>query len=156
MINFLFPLGIVIITLLASYALYLQVKLKKQKTKQSQVKHEAQAKLAAFEKDLIKDIRFIANAMIEKQCDLTEGVLRLQNLICRLDERIWSDTNLEQTQAYYTHCADMPILEAYKQQTKQQKMQQDLKRIKLESQYEQSVLKEMHWLKNNTFNRLNN
>lgn len=156
MINFLVPLAIAIISLLAGYALYLQLKLKKQKDKQSQAQHEAQAKLAAFEKDLIQDIRFIANAMIEKQCDLTEGVLRLQNLICRLDERIWKDISLEQTQAYYTHCADMPILEAYKQQTRQQKMRQDLKRIKLENEYEQSVLKEMHWLKNNTFNRLNN
>lgn len=156
MTDALIVLALAIIGLLGAYALYLQIKLKQHKTKLAQEELEAQAKLLEFQQNLIEDIRFIAQAMIQKQCDLTEGVLRIHNLINRLDENIWNHPQLKQTQLYYTQCADMPILEAYKQQTKQQKMQQDLKRVKLEQQYEQNILKEMNWLNTHSFDELNN
>lgn len=156
MTNALIILALTIIGLLGAYALYLQIKLKQHKTKLAQEEQEAQAKLLEFQQNLIEDIRFIAKAMIQKQCDLTEGVLRVHNLINRLDENIWNNPQLKQTQLYYAQCSDMPILEAYKQQTKQQKMQQDLKRVKLEQQYEQSILNEMSWLNTYSFDELNN
>lgn len=141
-------LASVSIALLSAYAIYLQLKLRGKRQQQAQLKQQIEVQLTQFKYDTREDIRFIAQAMLEQQCELTEGVIRIYHLLTRIDLDAWHTNELEHTRNYYHICAQMPILEDYKQQSKQQKRQQDRQRNKLEQQHQQAVLTEMQWLKN--------
>ncbi len=131
------------IIILGVYALYLQFKLKQKRQQQIQQKQQAEINLLEFKRRTIADILFIAKAMQQQQCELTEGVLRVYHLLVRIDEAAWHSSMLTHTRHYYCQCKDMPILEGYKKLSNQQKYQQDCLRIELERTESQNVLAEM-------------
>ena len=82
----LITLAVLIILSLASVAAYYLIKLQKSKNaEQAQIKENHLAWLE-HKNTLIKDIKFIANSMLQQQCEITEGCMRLGYLIPKVDD----------------------------------------------------------------------
>lgn len=143
---FLAALGGLIILLLAGYALYLWGKLRTLKKEQNEEADLAEAKIKDFQNELIHDVRFIARAMLQEQCEITEGVMRIQFLISKLDPEVWLNEHLSITRQFYAFTCNMPILDAYQALSKQEQFKLDNERFRLEHQHKDAIHKELQWL----------
>lgn len=141
-------IAVVIVVGLAVYALRLSSQLKQAKHEVQQAELQAEQKLRDHQLKLIEDIRFVARSMVAEQCEITEGVLRLNFLVNALDEDVWNNTELSSVRAFYAEAADMPILDAYKALTKQQQFELDNHRYQLEADNKEAIFKEVQWLIN--------
>src|SRR5690554_7391200 len=65
-------LGSAIILVLAAYTIYLYSKIRTLKKEQEDAEVAAAVKIKDFQNELIQDIRFIARAVLEEQCEITE------------------------------------------------------------------------------------
>lgn len=83
-------LGFIIIVALSSYATFLLLKLKQQKQRQQVAHAEREVAANAKRAQILGDIRYIATAMIEDRCEISEGVVRIGRLfeILSLSERV--------------------------------------------------------------------
>ena len=135
-------LGLVIILLLASYAGYLLLKLRHQKSQIAQSLAAKQAAAEAKRDEILGDIRYIAQAMLEDRCELSEGVVRIARLFDRLSltERIAPDYPM--LFSHFELIKDHPIMDARKALPKQQRMKLDLQRMKSEAKLEDGILEE--------------
>lgn len=132
-------LGFIILVALTSYATFLLLKLKRQKQRQ----HAEQAARALTAKakraQVLDDIRYIATAMQEDRCEISEGVVRIGRLfeILSLSERV-----APEFPALFQHfelIKDHPIMDARQALPKQQRMKLDLLRMKSEAALEQGI-----------------
>lgn len=123
---------------LGCYAGYLLVKLKKQKIHIAIQKQQAEDKRA----EVLNDIRYIAQALLDDRCELSEAVVRIVNLfaILSLSERV--ATEFPATFSHFDVIKTHPIMENRKALTKQARMKLDLERMKSEAQLEKNILKE--------------
>src|SRR5690606_40079013 len=71
-------LPILIIAALAYYAWHLTAKVKNLQQTQQDEAAQAELHLRNRQLELLQDIRFIARAVLAEQCEITEGVLRIQ------------------------------------------------------------------------------
>lgn len=120
-------IGSLIIVGLAFYAGKLLQQVKQQKLRQQQEAELQQQKLAEKKHYLQESIVLISRAMLEQQCELSEGALRLWVL---LDH--WPQTDKpDPIQSYpglyqmYQVVKDMPTHQARKEQDKKLTRQQD-------------------------------
>ena len=132
-------LGFIIIVALSSYATFLLLKLKRQKQRQ-QVAH-AEREIAANAKraQVLGDIRYIATAMIEDRCEISEGVVRIGRLfeILSLSERVAPEfPSLFQ---HFELIKGHPIMEARQALPKQERMKLDLIRMKSEAELAEGI-----------------
>lgn len=132
-------LGFIIIVALSSYATFLLLKLKQQKQRQ-QVAH-AKREVAANAKraQILGDIRYIATAMIEDRCEISEGVVRIGRLfeILSLSERVAPEfPSLFQ---HFELIKGHPIMEARQALPKQERMKLDLIRMKSEAELAEGI-----------------
>lgn len=139
-------LGTAIILGLAGYAWHLWSKLRVLKEEQSEANRAAEEKIKEFQEELIHDVRFIARAVLEEQCEITEGVIRIHFLISKLDPEVWLNESLSTTRQFYTATLDMPILDAYKALSKQEQFTLDNERFRLEKEHKDAIHKEFKWL----------
>lgn len=140
------------LTIVAGYYLWQVRKLRKKQTEQQSLN---QAAWKAHQEELAKDVRFIANSMLQEQCEITEGCLRLQYLMDKLDEGL---KNKPEFQAIHMHCrqtAHMPTHEAYKALGRKEQFKLDKDRFALEEENREQVLKEATTLLTYRFERLN-
>ncbi|MCF1426477.1 MAG: DUF2489 domain-containing protein [Shewanella sp.] len=139
-------LGTAIILVLASYAAYLLFKLKKQREKIAKAKAEKQAEANAKREAILDDIRYIAKAMVDDRCELSEGVVRIARLfeLLSLSERVAPD--YPQLFTHFAVIKDHPIMDARKALPKQERMKLDLQRMKSEAEHEQAILAEARLL----------
>ena len=144
--SIIFTLALLVIVGLAGYAYYLAVKLHKAKIELLEAQQQAEQKLKDHQQKLINDIQFIARSVLSEQCEITEGVMRLNYLITALDADVWQDSALMTVRQHHGATADMPILEAYKSLSKKQQFELDNQRYKLEESHKTAILKEMQWL----------
>lgn len=148
--HILIVLAALIVLGLAGYAAYLATQLKQAKQlleqRQQQAAANAEQKLLAFQQELIKDIHFIARAVLSEQCEITEGVLRLHYLINALDRPTWEHSALTTLRMHYQATRDMPILEAYQALSKQEQFALDNQRYRLEAEHKEALNKELTWL----------
>ncbi|ABV85426.1 DUF2489 domain-containing protein [Shewanella pealeana] len=135
-------IGVLIIATLSAYATYLLIQIRKQK--QLKIKREQQQADAAKAKanELLDNIRYIATAMLEERCELSEGVMRIAKLsqLVGISERIAS-----QYPAIFKHFDVIkahPIKEQRKALEKQQRMKLDFARMRSESELELKILEE--------------
>ena len=77
-------LGLLIIALLAGYAWHLTRKVNAVKQRQQEEEAQAALQLRNRQLELLQDIRFIARSVLDEQCEITEGVLRIQYLLSAL------------------------------------------------------------------------
>lgn len=143
--------GFLIIAALAGYAVHLTRKVKAMEAQQKQEEADAELQLRKYQEELVKDIRFISNSVVQQQCEITEGVLRIQYLISGLDTDMWAMNELENIRKHYEATRSMPILDAYKALTPKQQFAIDKERLRLEEENKLSVEREFRWLANYHF-----
>ncbi|MCL1124428.1 DUF2489 domain-containing protein [Shewanella surugensis] len=142
MFNIFTILGLVIIALLSGYAISLVLKLKQQKLLTKQVQQQQKAANERLEK-LLDNIRYIAQAMLEERCELSEGVMRIAKLfdILGLSSKVALDYPV--LFKHYNKIKDHPIKDQRKSLSKQQRMQLDYQRMCSESDLESAILEEV-------------
>lgn len=135
-------IGLLIIIALASYAAYLLLTLQRQTQANQQALAERKAKADERRQQILTDIRYIAAAMLEDRCELSEGVVRIGKLFDALSmsEQVMGDFPTLFT--HYDLIRNHPIMEARKALPKQQRMKFDLERMKSEAALEQLILDE--------------
>lgn len=145
---YLIILGICIIVLLAGYALKLMRQLKKQSAKQQQLQQEHQQALKSHDKKVLDSVIIIVRAMKEEQCDISEGCWRLAVLLDSL--KTTKDLSLQFPAIFelYGAIKHMPILDARKKLSKQERMKFDLERAKTEAQLQSDVFQSIEQLHN--------
>lgn len=89
----LITLAMLIIIGLSAYATLLLLRLRKQTQAREQAMAEQKAVMEAKQASLLADIRYIAAAMTEERCELSEGVVRIVKLfdLLSLTERVSGD-----------------------------------------------------------------
>lgn len=154
----LFILALLIITALAGYAFFLQREVKKKQLEDIEADN-AERKLAQDNLDkrnnsIISDIRFIAQALLTDQCEVTEGVLRIHHLADAIDSDLMLQPEFSTLHEHFNQCKGMAIKDAYKELSKKQRFQQDNQRFRLEEQNKDGVIKEAELLIKYSFNSL--
>jgi len=100
-------------------------------------------------KNISESIHTIAKAMEQQQCELSEGVIRIVNLLAALP--LSSPPNFEakypHIHALFIEVSGFAVLEARQKLTKQEKRKQDHAREQIESEFESRVLSELPQLK---------
>lgn len=141
----LIAVGFGIVIVLGLYAGKLLYQLKQQTIKQNTVKQQRKENIQS-------SIQTIAFAMLQQQCDLSEGVIR----ICRLLEVI-PVSPIPDYPALYPHIhalfdrvKEFATHEARQKLTKKDLRKQDQQREQFESEYESAVLNEAKKLRNFT------
>lgn len=140
--TYLILLGAAIIATLALVALYYLRQVKLQTQKQEQQRAENEAAWRAHQLELHNDLRFIANALLQGQCEITEGCLRMTYLMSRLDESLLSKSEYSTIVKHAGMTAHMPTHQAYKDLTRKEQFKLDQERFKLEDNHRSAVLKE--------------
>lgn len=139
-------LAILIIVALGSYAWHLTRQVKTQENRQRAEEANAEQQLRNHQLELIKDTHFICRSVIAEQCEITEGVLRLEYLIRGLDPDVWNAPELATLRDFYSQTNTMPILDAYKQLSKKEQFRLDNQRWKLEETHKNDIIRELQWL----------
>lgn len=133
---FLIILAVLIVLSMAGYAVFLFLKLKKQKAHLLQAKHERYRNIAG-------SIEIIIRAMLSDQCDLSEGVLRLKPLLDILGKKL---SEYPAMWALYQVVESMPILDARKGLKRNERMKLDLEREAKEAELAQQIKTELRQL----------
>jgi hypothetical protein len=135
-------LGFFIVLALASYASYLILKLRKQTADKLAKQTELDAAHKAKLTEHLDSIRYIAAAMLDDRCELSEGVMRIAKLfgILSMSEQVANDYP-----ALFKHFAIIeahPILAERKQLEKRARMKLDYARMRSEAELEPDILEE--------------
>ena len=132
-------LGFIIIVALSSYATFLILKLQQQKKRQQAEQTEREVTANAKRAQVLDDIRYIATAMIEDRCEISEGVVRIGRLfeILSLSERVAPD--YPSLFKHFELIKNHPIMDARQALPKQERMKLDLIRMKSEAALEQGI-----------------
>lgn len=129
-------LAVLIIVGLAFYAGQLLWKVKAQDAALAEEKAKKQ-------KYLVDSISHIAKAMKEKQCEYSEGVLRIWVLLDHYNRAQTEPKNYQEIYpgfaSLYDVVKDMPTHEARKKFSKKEVFQMDTKRWEAEKEYEQQI-----------------
>lgn len=135
-------IGALIIIGLSAYAASLLVKLRRQ-TQQLKTQQEAQhTATQAREKELLGHIHYIAAAMLEERCELSEGVMRIGKLFELLGQTEHLIASYPSLFTHFELIKEHPIMEQRKALAKQQRMRLDLIRMKSETALEADINRE--------------
>ncbi len=132
-------IGAVIIIGLASYAVSLLFKLKKQTKLQSEMREkQAELQLEALHKrnaNIFENVVTLCRVGIQGQCDLSEITIRVYSIMEYLqgDAKIDVDKKYPAIAELYHVVKDMARGEARQQLAKKDRMQQNMQRMKAES-----------------------
>ena len=134
--------GFIIVTALASYATYLILKLRKQTADKLAKQAELDASHKAKFDEHLDSIRYIAAAMLDDRCELSEGVMRIAKLfgILSMSEQVTNDYP-----ALFKHFAIIeshPIMAERKLLEKRARMKLDYARMRSEAELEPEILEE--------------
>ncbi|UXD87762.1 DUF2489 domain-containing protein [Thalassolituus hydrocarboniclasticus] len=144
-------LGLLIIALLAGYAWHLTRQVKAVEQRQQEEEAQAAMQLRNRQLELLQDIRFIARSVLDEQCEITEGVLRIQYLMSALDPAVWEQDELCTLRSHYQSTSSMPILDAYKQLPRKEQFKLDQQRWALENENKTAIERELRWLVSYSF-----
>ncbi len=136
-------IAVIVILALSIIAAYYLFKLKNVNRLQKLQIEKNQHAWQEYQDELITDLQFIARAMVQAQCDITEGCLRLKVLMDRLDETLQDNKEFQHIQQHYQQTRRMPTHKAYKALNKKQQFKLDQERLKLETLNSEAVLIEV-------------
>ena len=130
--------ALLIILGLGFYAGKMLFLLKQQKARQEATR---QSRVENITESLV----LIAKAMDQQQCDLSEGVIRIVNLLNALPIVDQPDykTKYPHIYALFTEVSGFAILEERQKLSKAERRKQDSAREQIESEYESKVLSEL-------------
>lgn len=131
-------IALLIIIGLGFYAGKLLFLLKQQKAQQEATRN-------GRVKSISESIALIAKAMEQQQCELSEGVIRIVNLLNALPlvEPPNYKAQYPHIHSLFIEVSGFAILEARQKLTKAERRKQDLAREQIESEYESKVLAEL-------------
>lgn len=132
----LFIAAVCIIVGMVGYAVYLLLALQKQKKALQQARRNRINRIK-------ESIEIIAKAMLNGDCNFSEGVLRLKMLLEPVGMSIKNYVTMLQL---YEVVEDMPTHEARKSLKKNERMRLDLRRESAEAELEKSIKLELHQL----------
>ncbi|WP_421133035.1 DUF2489 domain-containing protein [Alteromonas sp. A079] len=134
--------AVLIILALGFYAGRLLFQLKIQNSRQA-----AMRKKRIF--TITESIYVIAKAMEQQQCDLSEGVIRIVNLLAALPLASPPDFKVAypNIHALFVDVSGFAMLDARKELSKAERRKQDVAREQIESEHESNVLSELPALK---------
>ena len=134
-------IALLIIIGLGFYAGKLLFLLKQQKAQQEATRN-------GRVKSISESIALIAKAMEQQQCELSEGVIRIVNLLNALPlvEPPNYKAQYPHIHSLFIEVSGFAILEARQKLTKAERRKQDLAREQIESEYESKVLAELRAL----------
>ena len=140
---YLILLGIIIIACLSAYAGRLLMLVKQQNQRQQKAEQDQKKALAGHDKKALQSVVIIVRAMEEEQCDVSEGCWRLCVLLDSL--KTSSELNKEFPAIFelYGKIKHLSILDERKQLKKQERMKQDVERMKAESTLQVAIAKEV-------------
>ncbi|NVK36385.1 MAG: DUF2489 domain-containing protein [Gammaproteobacteria bacterium] len=136
----------VIILGLSAIAAYYIIKLNQVKKAQAEQIKKNKAAWQKHRDELASDLRFIANAMLQGQCEITEGCLRIKVLMDRLDDELQHKPEFKTIQSHFAQTIQMPTHEAYKALSKQEQFKLDKTRYGLEAKNKDQILIEVQTL----------
>ncbi|MCH2057224.1 MAG: DUF2489 domain-containing protein [Thalassotalea sp.] len=130
--------ALLIILGLGFYAGKMLFLLKQQKARQEATR---QSRVENITESLV----LIAKAMEQQQCDLSEGVIRIVNLLNALPIVDQPDYKAKYPHIYalFTEVSGFAILEERQKLSKAERRKQDIAREQIESEYESKVLSEL-------------
>lgn len=136
---FLFSTLSVVVFVLATYLGFLLNKVKLQKKMNALRDQELETLRKQREQSIRESIIMIARAVVNEQCEVSEGVIRIKNLsdIIGMD----SLDILKSINEMYERIKDFAILEERNSMPKQEKFNQDKKRFAIEDEYSAEVKK---------------
>jgi hypothetical protein len=126
-----------IISLLSTCIFFLLRKQKIQKEHNDKLKQNAQEK----EKYILESLDIITKAILQKQCELSEGCIRIR-MLARSSKLL--DASKEDYQIFEKFYQDIKDLKTHKERaalTARKRMQEDKKRFHFEDFYEDEFLK---------------
>jgi hypothetical protein len=131
-----------IVVALASYAGYLLFLLR-------QKNQQLKLKAAQVLQENTQSLEIISRAMLEHQCELAEGVIRMVHLVRQRDDALVLQSRLSELFAFQEKIQHQPIGKARKHLSKQERMRFDVERMRLESTHQEAILEELkHFQKN--------
>lgn len=135
-------IAIIVVVSLSVYAGRLLKQLAQQKQQQKETKLAHQRALNGHDKKIFDSVLLITRAMQEEQCEFDEGCWRLSVLLASLKtiETMEVEQKFSAVFALYNEIKELDILGERKKLEKKERMQQDLKRMKAESELHDSVL----------------
>lgn len=138
--------AVVIILLLATYASYLLLQLKRQKIAQ---RRERQLALEKRNGNIFENVAHLCVIGLQKQCDLSEIVIRICGMMAYLQEDAHIDIECEYPAIFELHqiVKEMARADERLKLPKQQRMQQNLIRHKAESRLNDAIFAELQQLK---------
>ena len=147
----LLAIGLLIILVLAVIAIRLRSKIHEQEEKQRQQQKDMEAAKEEQQNYLNNSVQVLARGLIDKQVSLTEGSIRISVLLGNLDS---SEEVAEEFSAFFQLAeatSHIPILDAWKQLPKKEKMRFDKERLDLEFKYEEFILDAAQRIKDRRF-----
>lgn len=143
---YLILIATIILLALGATATYYTLKLKNVRKEQALQIQQNRAAWQKHREELAADLRFIANAMLQGQCEITEGCLRIKVLMDRLDDELQHKPEFKTIQSHFADTIGMPTHEAYTALSKQEQFKLDRQRYALEEQNKEQVLLEVKTL----------
>lgn len=131
-----------IILVLALTAAYFWLKVSRQQKNQRQLQAEQQTALMEKRRNIATDIQFIANAMLEGQCEITEGSIRIASLMKALDTELIQQPEFSAIFALYQNSRQLATHQAYQELSAKERLRQDKIRLTLEDDYSEQILRE--------------
>jgi hypothetical protein len=135
-------IGILIVIGLSAYASKLLLQVKRQTEKKRQAQAERDALADEKRQQVLTDIRYIATAMLEDRCELSEGVVRIGKLFDILSMTEQVTPLFPQLFTHYDVIKSHPIMEARKALPKQQRMKLDFARMRSEADLGDAIMAE--------------
>ncbi|MCY7295522.1 DUF2489 domain-containing protein [Alteromonas sp. a30] len=139
----LLAVGLIIIAGLAWYAGTLLMQLKHQTETQKAIEAENSRKIEQRNQNIAQSIDTIIAAMLEEQCDYSEGTIRLCVLLdhMHLGEAIDVRVEYPELHRFYDNIKHMATHKARADLPKKERMKQDVERLKHEAE-SQPIIKE--------------
>jgi len=138
--------AILVIAFLAYYAGRLVFQVRQQAIHQAQAEQLAYKALREHDAKIFTSVELICKAMLAKQCELSEGCWRISVLLESLKVSGSFRADYPSLFQLYDNIKHLAILEQRKQLSKQQRMQQDLQRLRYEEQLAQNITEELSLL----------
>ncbi len=132
---FLAAVGVLIIVVLAVIAIRLTSQVRALEARQAKQAKERQA----LRQRTHNSIRILAQGMLNDQLTLTEGCIRISALLDSLDINASGQDEYRVIYQLAEETSHIPKLDAWKQLSKQQKINYDIERVKTEQKYSDFV-----------------
>ena len=154
-ITYLAIAAIIVVIILSVIAAYYLLKVRQQQSEHKAIQDKQQEQWRKQYRRLAEDIQFIANAMLQEQCEITEGCMRIKVLMDKLDDGLHTKPEFQGIQSFFKLTQDMPTHQAYKDLPRQEQFKLDQRRYALEDEHREQILAEAKLLTRYQFEILN-